>query len=77
MDAMRGQAPGLRLRLVRSDGKIIDEIPANDGVNIGMVAGFPTAGQYERAAEEALKRAAAIREHERMRLEQIEARRRQ
>lgn len=67
MDAMRGQAPRLHLRLVRSDGKVVDEVLANDEVNIGQVAGWPTAGQYERAALEALQRAAKIRESEQLR----------
>ena len=75
MDAMRGQAPGLHLRLMRSDGKVVDEVLANDEVNIGMVAGWPSAGQYERAAEEALRRAASIRENERLQLERSAARR--
>jgi len=62
MDAMRGQMPGLHLRLVRSDGKIMDEVLAQDDVGVGMVAGWPTAQQYELAAEEALDRARKIRE---------------
>ena len=62
MDAMRGQLPRLHLRLVRSDGKIVDEIQAYDDVGIGQVAGWPTAEQYEIAANRALKRAEKIRE---------------
>lgn len=62
MDAMRGQLPRLHLRLVRSDEKIMDEIEAHDDVGIGQVAGWPTAEQYESAAERALERAAKIRE---------------
>lgn len=62
MDAMRNDYPRLHLRLVRSDGKIMDEITANDDVAIGMVAGWPTAEQYESAAERALEKAKKIRD---------------
>lgn len=62
MDAMRGQAPRSHLRLVRSDGKVMDEITAYDDVSVGMIAGWPTAEQYERAANTALERAKTIRE---------------
>ena len=61
MDAMRGQLPRIHLRMVRSDGKVMDEIEAFDDVGIGMVAGWPTAQQYELAAERALERAKIIR----------------
>lgn len=64
MDAMRGQLPRLHLRLVRSDGKIMDEVEAHDDVGIGMIAGWPTAEQYESAAERALERARKIRAKE-------------
>jgi hypothetical protein len=64
MDAMTGQHPGIHLRMMRSDGKITREIKANDDVCIGMVAGWPTAEQYERAAEAALERARKIRENQ-------------
>ena len=58
-------APRIAYRVVRiEDGKVTDERPANDEVSVGMIAGFPTAGQYERAAEEALARAKAIRARE-------------
>ncbi len=62
MDAMRGQLPRLHLRMVRSDGKIVDEVEAFDDVGIGQVAGWPTAEQYELAAERALEKAKKIRE---------------
>ena len=60
------EAPGPRLayRLVRSDGKVLDEAPAVDRVSIGLVAGFPTAEQYEQAGIVALERARLIRERE-------------
>ena len=61
IDAMKGQLPRVHLRLFRSDGKIIDEALPNDDVGIGMIAGWPTAEQYERSAEKALERAAKIR----------------
>ena len=67
LDAMRGQRPSLHLRLVRSDGKVMDEVEAHDDVRIGMVAGWPTAEQYEAAAERALARAQKIRENQRSR----------
>jgi hypothetical protein len=62
MDAIRGQMPRSHLRLVRSDGKVMDEVLPHDDVGIGMVAGWPSAQQYEAAAERALKRAKKIRE---------------
>ena len=61
MDAKKHYAPRLHHRLVRSDGKIIEELPAREDVFIGMIAGWPTAEQYERAGNEALERAKAIR----------------
>lgn len=61
--AMKGQAPRINLRMVRSDGKIIEEVKAYDDVNIGMIAGWPTPEQYEYAAERALERAKQIREN--------------
>jgi hypothetical protein len=64
MDAMRGQAPRLHLRLVRSDGKVMDEILANDDVCVGMIAGWPTAEQYELAASRALERAKITRDRD-------------
>jgi hypothetical protein len=61
--ASKHDAPRLAYQVVRiEDGKVVDELPANDEVSVGMIAGFPTAEQYERAAEKALARAKAIRE---------------
>lgn len=62
LDALEGQLPRQNLRMVRSDGKIVREIEAYSDVGIGMVAGWPTAEQYENAAEKALERAKLIRE---------------
>ena len=55
-------APRPYLRMVRSDGKIVQELPAVYEVYIGQVAGWPTAEQYERAGNEALEKARVIRE---------------
>ena len=77
LDRAQDQSPRPAYRLVRSDGKVVRLMPEREDVSIGQVAGFPTAEQYEAAAQRALEKAAAIRENERMRLEQIEARRRQ
>lgn len=73
MDAMRGQVPRRQLRLVRSDGKVIDKIDAHDDVGVGQVAGFPTAEQYEQAGRRALERAAEIRNANNTRRESREA----
>jgi hypothetical protein len=63
--ATQHDAPRLAYRVVRiEDGKVIDERPANDEVSVGMIAGFPTAEQYERAAERAIAKANAIRERQ-------------
>lgn len=64
LDAMEGQSPRNPLRLQRSDGKVIREVKAKETVNIGMIAGWPPAEQYERAANEALEKAKLIRERE-------------
>ena len=61
MHAKRDYFPRLAHRLVRSDGKIIEEFSAHDEVGIGMVAGWPSAEQYERAAAKAMDRADVIR----------------
>lgn len=54
-------APRPAYQLVRSDGKILREHPARYEVNIGQVAGWPTAEQYERAGKDALARAELLR----------------
>jgi hypothetical protein len=64
LDAMRGELPRKHLRLVRSDGKIVDQVTPFDEVGIGQVAGWPTAEQYERAANNALEKARKIRDHD-------------
>ena len=65
--AARRESPGPRLaaRVVRSsDGKVVDEIGEKTEVDIGMIAGHPTAEQYEAAGNRALAIAAKIRERE-------------
>lgn len=62
LDARKDYAPRNAYRLVRSDGKIMEEVAAREDVNIGQIAGWPTAAQYESAANKALERAKAIRE---------------
>lgn len=64
LDARKDYAPRLAYRLMRSDGRIMEEVPARDDVNIGQIAGWPTAEQYEHAAHKALDRAKAIRERQ-------------
>lgn len=60
-------APRRGIRIVRSDGKIMEEYQAATEVNIGMIAGWPTPEQYEAAAERALETAQKIREWRRSR----------
>ena len=62
LDATRYEAPRNAFRVVRSDGKVMREMQANDEVALGMIAGFPTPEQYERAAAKALDQASRIRE---------------
>ena len=64
LDARSDSSPRLAYRIVRSDGKIVEEIAARDDVSVGMIAGFPTAEQYEAAAERALAVARAIRQRD-------------
>jgi hypothetical protein len=56
--------PRNAMRIVRSDGKVVFELPESEDVSVGMIASWPTPEQYERAAERALKEAARIREFE-------------
>ncbi len=63
--------PRLAMRVVKLSGvldwkdgeleKVVDEIGESNSVSIGMIAGRPSPEQYERAGNEALKRAAEIR----------------
>jgi len=54
-------APRKAYRIVRSDGKVMQELPAAEDCSIGMIAGWPTPEQYEGAAQRALEQAARIR----------------
>lgn len=73
MEAMRDQGgPFVAMRLMRSDGKVVDEIQELTEVSIGMVAGYPTAEQYEAATERALEKAKVIREREARSLAKLE-----
>jgi hypothetical protein len=60
--AIKNNAPRLAHKLVRSDGKAIQEVLEEKDVYIGQVAGWPSAEQYERAAQRALDKAEYIRE---------------
>lgn len=62
--AKQYESPRNRMRMVRSDGHVMQDIPANADVGIGMVASYPTAEQYELAAERALAQARRIRAEE-------------
>ena len=53
--------PRLGMRIVRNDGKVVEESKANDELDIGIIAGWPTPEQYERAAERSIKQAEYIR----------------
>ncbi len=60
--SIRNYSPRLAHRIIRSDGKVMHDAPAVTEVSVGMIASYPTPEQYEFAAAEALKKAAAIRE---------------
>ena len=59
-----GPTPRLAHRIVRDDGKVMEDLGAVEHVGIGAHAGFPTAEQYEQAAKVALQRACDIRARE-------------
>jgi hypothetical protein len=77
LDRTQDQSPRPAYRLVRSDGRILKLLTEREDVSIGQVAGFPTAEQYEAAAQMALEKATVIRENEKRQLEQSAARRAQ
>ncbi len=62
LDARKDYSPRPAYRLMRSDGRVMEEVPAREDVKIGLIAGWPTAEQYEAAANEALERAKVIRD---------------
>jgi hypothetical protein len=55
-------APRLALRVIRDDGKVMQDSAARRELALGMIAGFPTPEQYELAAAEALESARRLRE---------------
>lgn len=61
LHAMLDYSPRNAFRIVREDGRVLEESVAQEDVGIGMVASWPTPAQYEAAAKRALDRAAAIR----------------
>lgn len=56
------ETPGPRhpFRLVRSDGKVVDETSGKEEVSIGMVAGWPTWQQYVRGSIKAMRNATRV-----------------
>lgn len=64
LNRVKDFSPRNAYRLIRSDGKIIESVPENLEVSIGQIAGWPTSGQYKRAADNALKIAAEIEKRE-------------
>jgi len=64
LDAKKGYSPRLAHRIIRSDAKVVEEFKAKDEVSIGMVAGWPTAEQYRRAAAKAIEHAEYIEQTE-------------
>ena len=69
--------PRCAMRLVDPAGRVRDEVKAVDTVSIGMIAGWPTAEQYEAAANVALERARLIRERRELELEREAERKRE
>ena len=51
-------------RVVRDDGEVVESWSVKTEVSVGMVAGFPSAEQYEDAARVAFDSAAEIRRRE-------------
>lgn len=63
LDAKCEEAPRLAMRIINlTTGRVLRTKPAKLELNIGQIAGFPTAEQYEVAADEALKKARLIRQ---------------
>lgn len=62
LDACRYDSPRNAFRIIRNDGKVVRELRPDEDVQIGMIAGWPTPEQYERAAAAALEKAAKIRQ---------------
>lgn len=62
--AVKSQGLRKSLRVIRSDGKIVYECDEKSKVSLGMIAGFPTSEDYERAGQEALVKAGELRQRE-------------
>ena len=62
LDSEKNRSPRNAYRLMRSDGRVMEATESREDVSIGMIAGWPTAGQYEAAANRALELARVIRE---------------
>jgi hypothetical protein len=62
LDGKKEHSPRNAHRIIRDDGKVIELIEAREDVSIGMIAGFPSAQQYELAAQKALDAAKHVRE---------------
>ena len=58
-------SPRLPVRLVRSDGRVVDESPGREGASLGAGVGFPEASTYLFAAAKAIEAAVAIQERRR------------
>lgn len=58
-------APRLPVRLVRSDGRVVDESPGLEGASLGAGVGFPEVHTYLFAAARAIEAAVAIQERRR------------
>lgn len=63
--------PKIAMRIIDAHGQVRAEVEAVEDVSIGMIAGWPTAEQYELAAERALAKARAIRAAEQREAERI------
>ncbi len=61
MYAIRYESPSRAIRLIRSDGKILDEREERCEVFVGQIAGWVTPEQLELAASKAIDKAHHIR----------------
>lgn len=74
-DAKMDSSPRLAMRIMRSNGDVMELADAREDVSIGMIAGWPTPEQYEAAAARAMAKAEAIRSRIREKEERDERRR--
>jgi hypothetical protein len=61
LEAFRNMSPRTGKRVVDETGHVHAELDSYSEVGIGMIAGWPTAEQYERAAARALDQASKVR----------------